>query len=263
MQADKIKKLIFRLIRKLSDRCSDPDDFFDQENIHHFRVLVKTLRALLRLIKLSDGTDHIRLPAALLRLYHCAGSVRDLQLEIRNVQDLPFAVPGYIERLEAEMQQKKANGEKLVTQRIFRKMKRTFSTSRFEALPPDALKNLIDTKMNVVYTLCDRKRISDNQMHDVRKAIKDILFAHDIATEHWKNGVKNAGPLPIEWLKSTAAEMGAYNDARNMLARMKNHIASLPEQQKAELEPHMKLLVGLQRKRKQLILYNIRGLRHT
>src|SRR6266436_3162758 len=55
------------------------------EDIHHFRVEIKKLRAFLRM--LQTGRDApIKIPGSLKKIYHYAGLIRELQLHQQTIK---------------------------------------------------------------------------------------------------------------------------------------------------------------------------------
>ena len=115
MKANAIKDAYQTRFEKLSKYYYSTLEDFKLNAIHHFRVEMKKLRALIRLVNLSDIEHQNKIPKPLKSFYNIAGNIRNLQLHRQRVvnlcKNLSMELPSlYLEFLkqEEESMQKEA-----------------------------------------------------------------------------------------------------------------------------------------------------------
>src|SRR5688572_9622070 len=88
MESVQLQIVAKKLCRKQYSFLKKIPGSFAPEDIHEFRVAFKKLRALLRLIHPAAIHSHtLGVPPPLLSLYHVAGAVRDLQVNLPLLTD--------------------------------------------------------------------------------------------------------------------------------------------------------------------------------
>ena len=89
-----------------------------------------------------------------------------------------------------------------------------------EQFTAETLRYFFLQKMEAIRLVTEKGRFEDDELHTIRKSIKDILYVSDVYTED----IKSTLPLLFwaegerERLKTLAQDLGKYNDTRNNLA---------------------------------------------
>lgn len=74
--------------KKLSKYYNKALEDFAANDIHHFRVEMKKLRAFMRLINLTNSVKQHKIPKQLKSFYNIAGNIRNLQLHEPRIANL-------------------------------------------------------------------------------------------------------------------------------------------------------------------------------
>ncbi len=216
MKPGKIKKILRKELNKVIDTGQDIGEDYDKDIIHDFRVEVKTLRSFLRLLRTNSNNSNLKLTAKFKRQYHICGAIRDAQLELKNITDARLVFPVYMDSLQQKMQQKKGEWRLYYAKKTFQKLEKKLTCHHFQPLEPIMLTIFINGKMDVIRQLCQLPSLTNDQVHNMRKAIKDILYIVKLAKKNWKAGYIQTGPLDVEPLENLATVIGDYNDSRIM-----------------------------------------------
>jgi CHAD domain-containing protein len=153
---------------------------YDAEDLHHFRAEYKKLRAFLRILSNGKADKKIKLTKKVKKLYHVAGSLRDIQLQTARVNeqtDKGLEKPiQYLKFLNQEKQKLKLSFAELNSgnpvshnQKISEKKlpcKFTF---------PD-FKKFIRKKKQSLVLITKTGVYNDATLHETRKIIKDIFY---------------------------------------------------------------------------------------
>jgi CHAD domain-containing protein len=219
------------------------------EDVHQFRVEIKKLRAFLRMIPAAPE-DELKIPRLLKEQYAKAGVIRDLQLMIA-------AKPGpHVE--QKYMRQLKRKKKQLITQinrkdinLMIRKAGRKISGQLPQYLPVSVAAKFIHDKLLVIHTVTRKKNLTDEEIHSVRKELKDILYdvkniggsAPAILREmHW--------PAEREKFYTNLAEdLGKYQDCNVELKKLEEDSLSKNAAENREI---MDLLVQQRAEKDQL-----------
>ncbi len=113
MKEESIKKLVRILAQEVSATAKKVGPDFEKERIHEFRVAVKSLRAMSRLLVSISDEYRYKLSKELKEIYHISGMIRDVQLEQEKMSQLDLSVPGYLKHLEREISAHKKKMERL------------------------------------------------------------------------------------------------------------------------------------------------------
>lgn len=191
---------------------------FNEEDIHAFRVLVKKLRAFIRL--LSPAAERRRLPKRLRTFYHALGTIRNLQLQRDSLLDVTAgghhkSVESLLARLDEELAAAKKTvptllrhgkhpfgdlAGKLVTglpARLDQGHRHRFLTANIQVMDPATFPQLPD----------------DERLHILRKSIKDLLFTWPWLGNHGRKLA--AAPLGgHKEMKMAGRLLGDYLDLR-------------------------------------------------
>jgi CHAD domain-containing protein len=154
--------------------------YFDAEDVHNFRVEVKKLRAFLHLV--PSGVN-VKLPPNLHHFYRMVGGIRNLQLQEQRIHDafirqdaLPQTYLNLlaIETAAAIRRAKKFAANKLSIPLEERQLLSTF-THHIKGNSQEFARNIVSR----LQTLSDNRHpIDDEDLHSLRKYLKDILYNH-------------------------------------------------------------------------------------
>ena len=158
-------------------------DNYDAEDIHHFRVETKKLKAFLHMLALGLNDAHsFKLPAEIRRFYKAIGIVRSLQLQHDKFKKIAAETDDhlpsqYMSELDTEEKANIAKAKKLIkSKEPFRKEK--------EHLISVLMKGGDEIKVNLFLKSAVRslkrhlisEHLTDETLHAVRKILKDILY---------------------------------------------------------------------------------------
>ncbi|MEP6948076.1 MAG: CHAD domain-containing protein [Ginsengibacter sp.] len=154
---------------------------FEIEPIHDFRTEIKKLRAFLRLLNVETGDDRLKISKEMKIFYGFAGTIRNLQLQLKNICDYPgnpgyAVIPAYIDYLKKIIEKRKENVIE------FTGSKNNFTNDQkkiIKQLPgksgKGSAKKFLQNKMNeLVYLITELP--DDDVLHGIRKLLKDILY---------------------------------------------------------------------------------------
>lgn len=192
--------------RKLKERAAiDP--------VHDFRVDIKKLRAILRLLSM-ELHQPIKIPARLKKIYRAAGIIREMQvLEFRHDQTGMFSV---FKLNEVKTQKKKELGKlrHLVADHQLGKDEKETMQQLPLKLSYRTVLNFFSSKLEEIKKLLGMRRISDEVMHQVRKLIKDLLYCAQLLEKEtnftfpysvWNKNKEN-------YYESLGSALGEYHD---------------------------------------------------
>ena len=200
--------------------------------IHSLRVDVKKLRAFCRLLSLEKQEAHaLKLPRRLKKMYARAGIARDLQLQIKNVEDYSRQQnihPGsLLAALRYQLKKNREKKEPLLTKKYFERQAQKTAGQLPIQLRPATLQRFFRQKKEAIGHIVERGSFAPDELHTIRKNIKDILYTTRIYTEDagnalppesWKEG-------ELESLEALANELGKYNDIGSSLSYLQ-HIST-------------------------------------
>ncbi len=194
MEREKMEQLIKKYLKKLKQLLPAIENDFDQEAIHQFRVQVKRLRALIRLVAATlDDADELKLPEKLRKLYLAAGSLRDLQLHTVNVSNafkqrsLPV---GYIQLLEDETTHCKRKLQLKLEQDSLTKAESGIIDNLPVAISGEQIREFVRQKTAIINIFLSTKQQTDDDMHTLRKNVKDLLYVVKMFKEDEKQSAE-------------------------------------------------------------------------
>ena len=176
-------------IKFLRKRCCNMERYaqglledFAVEDIHRFRVEVKKMRALLRLLNGGQElTESLHIGKKVHRFYDAVGDLRSLQLQRQTVIDLskkltckiPFGYLTYLQKKEAEA---KVSIRSEARQFSFRRFRRRLVKAAREKWDPSVVEQFIAIKKHELLKLLAIDLYVDEQLHQLRKLLKDLLY---------------------------------------------------------------------------------------
>ncbi len=220
MRRKQIRKLVKGKMADISDAVKDVSARFDKDDIHRFRVAVKSLRSFFRLYWKHTGNTQPAIPRKFLKLYHIAGDIRDLQLEWEMHTESKKIPGAYLDSMLEEIEKKKQEWGEYHTLRIMRKAGKLFTEYEYETLPVFALNDFITGRVAFIDQSRQKKRLGDEEIHSIRKLVKDVIYTTKLAKKDWNAAYKNVHNLPEQPFNELATEIGNFNDGRLMLEHM-------------------------------------------
>lgn len=191
---------------------------FEEENIHNFRVATKKLRAMLRLVEAAQKDVDAKLPKKFRKLYRLSGNIRDAQLLIKRGGKAEPVVPEYIEWLEQQKAAAQKNFREFYDSAIIVKIEKRLKKIEPQALSVAVLKDFFTDHMADVERILRKDPLDEEDLHDIRKKVKDLQHVAQIAGELWPEGLEAAGISGmLENLERLAELAGDFNDRHNAL----------------------------------------------
>ena len=226
MDEKTIRKIIRLRFRRLKKYWSLVENTFDMDAVHDFRVEYKKLRAFLRLLSSSSDHKKIKIPHSLQDIYQYAGPVRDLQLHISNMEkngkELGLPV-NHLRRLRRKLASAKRQLKNVMQPEVLLDCREKIEKKIPGALEVSVIENFAGAKMTVVSGITSRKTIRDNDLHMLRKSMKDIIynartFESDLSVPFvWKNW--NTGKAKC--FAELATYLGRFQDSCTAMAHLK------------------------------------------
>lgn len=154
---------------------------FEPNDIHHFRLEIKKLRAFLHLIYIDSEDHHSKIPKDLKLFYNLTGNIRNLQLHQKRIADLCndflLEIPAvYLHCL---------NDEEKALEKQARQMTKTLSIKDFEnklteevadKLTKRMRNDFIQKNLTRFHELLALSFYTDEAVHEVRKIMKDLMY---------------------------------------------------------------------------------------
>lgn len=203
---------------------------FEEENIHNFRVATKKLRAMLRLVELGQGDVKAKLPKKFRKLYSLSGDIRDAQLLIKRAAKADPAVPEYVQWLEAQKADAQKNFREVYDSAIIVKIEKRLKKIEPQALSMAVLKDFFTGHLADVDHILHKKPLEEEDLHDIRKKLKDLQHVARIAEEFWPEGLEAAGiSQNLQSLEELTERAGDFNDRHNALVSIEAFLAENKE----------------------------------
>jgi CHAD domain-containing protein len=179
MNAAATGKIIRLRFRRLKRYYTSIGKEMGMEDIHHFRVEVKKLRAFLRMLQTASG-HKLKIPGALKQMYGKAGAVRDLQLHretIKERHDKHTTMPApHLKHVSREITGAVKDLKKTMHPGLLRLARSKIEKKIPAGLSAAAIHDFYDQKLAAVRDIVSAGKFSDRQLHTIRKYLKDILY---------------------------------------------------------------------------------------
>ncbi|MEJ7739884.1 MAG: CHAD domain-containing protein [Chitinophagaceae bacterium] len=219
MEKKKLKVLISARLKKMKKYCDSIQHSFGDEDIHKFRVEVKKLRAFLRLIGLGlKNPGNLKLPKKLKDINAAAGVIRDIHLHLQRME---AAVPenadkpdSYLNLLKEKVAKTQKKLGKLLSKDPMPSMEKEILKALPAHLPVETINKFVKQKMTAIALLILGRHEEDEDIHTVRKHLKDLMYDVRIFQEDEKNALLK--PLlaaeKINQIDQLAQRLGEFND---------------------------------------------------
>ena len=230
MNQEQIKHITNNHYRKLKKHIKKVSEDFDVEAIHQFRVEYKKLRAFLRMISQDHETaGEIKISKKLKKGYNISGSIRDLQLQQQRILE---ATKQELKKPQAYLTllQKEIDKLKPELSEIFLKKPVTASKKKTDAFIPhefplNSFRNFVQKKWAVVYAIIVSGHFSDDNIHAIRKSLKDLFYNLKIyeGVEHELLSLSIWKGKDEQYFNKLLDELGSFQDKCTAIALLKSY----------------------------------------
>ena len=220
---------------------------FEIESVHELRTTVKRLRALLRwLAKGKAG-----LPKFLKNLFRLSGDIRNIQMFLNSLEKETDASLHLKTWLQAHLSFEQNRWHLAYDPGFQNRLRKKMAALRFHRVSAKRMDQFVLLKKKEIKKILDQPRLTDEQLHSIRKKLKDLEYVLD-----WCSKIKLTGETTPEFpsIKKITIEAGEFNDKRVALDMMRAY------QQKEDItgdEPFQLMMVAwkkeVQRKKRKLI----------
>lgn len=246
-------------IEKYSDRLPGS---FDHEDIHDLRVNYKKVRAFLRLLHLEKDAGDLNVPGKLKSLYHHCGKVRDLQLFLIELHALPVAaaLPVCIGRWKKQLFTYKEETIRAIEEMHFKKMTNHLSKELPRQLQDETIAQFAHQKIAAIHIVL-LAADNENDLHAIRKQIKDIIYNIRIFENDWGIPFPVSGWKSEKSLNDMASRLGDFNDRCLAVSLLQSgYSANCHEEEKIALQHLHKNWQQEKEARQHQLLQQVHGL---
>ena len=199
---------------------------YKKSTIHHFRVDIKQLRAFYRLLSLQTAEGAaLMLPPKLKKMYSALGKIRDLQQHQENLKawsrKTGEGAPGHLlEQLKHRLKKQQAKKTLVLPEKYFLRQAEKTNQLLPQQFSIETLQSFFRQKKEAIRLIIERGRFDDDELHAIRKSIKDIMYVSVIYTDNLKSALSLLflQPGETEKMEHLAEDLGRHNDTRNRLA---------------------------------------------
>lgn len=181
MKAKEIKKIISGRFKELNKSCDKVRKKFAAKDIHKFRTDVKKLRAFIRLISFSpDKPVKKPLPKELRKLYGITGEIRDSQLQlerIKNTHQNNVELKEYADLLNSIIRNNRKKLKKKLSGNLLAASEKKIIKRLPEAFDMKRIVDFAQDKINKMEVLRQTRNNEDDDIHSIRKNLKDVMYA--------------------------------------------------------------------------------------
>jgi CHAD domain-containing protein len=230
MNKAQIRKVIMLCFRRLRKYYSLVGKNSGMEDIHHFRVEIKQLRAFLRMLSSKDGV--IKIPGPLKNIYRLAGTVRDLQLHKQDIEKemditADFIVK-YLQQLDKKLDEAKRKLKHAIKPGLLTLARQKIEKRLPGELAVTTIENFIKEKLGSANKIAATNN-KDKELHVIRKNLKDVIYVARIFETDlmipfpysgWNKNMK-------KYITGLASTLGKFQDSFTWLSQLKhpgNHI---------------------------------------
>jgi CHAD domain-containing protein len=180
MKRKKIQQVIESSFKKMESLSKKHFTDYAIENIHLFRIEVKKLRAFLRLIQLVQHKHAPHLPKQIKKLYQFLGQIRTQQLQQLSIRKTVKKTNAGVPKTYFGILQDETTTQIARTNKLLRKKNIFRSKNLMSKLPTKISKasfnNYLSSQKNKLFILISTTNISDEQIHQIRTILKDLLY---------------------------------------------------------------------------------------
>ena len=154
---------------------------FETEAIHQLRVEYKKLRAFLRMIsEEKEKQEKIKIPRKVKKAYAVAGSIRDLQLQHKNMSAITGEhtkkIKPYLKLLDHQVRILKPQFRHIPLDKAIDKCTKETGGLILEKVNTIVAGRFINNNCLAITAIITSGNFSDLNMHTIRKHLKDIFY---------------------------------------------------------------------------------------
>jgi CHAD domain-containing protein len=179
---------------------------------------------------MHTGDSKPAFPRKLKKLYDIAGGIRDLQIKLEKYSGKKRSLSAYTESLQEELKHQKEQWRERYDDKIVRKAQRKLERFSYEELPSFVPVAFANARLEAVDEMRQKAGLTDEDLHTIRKRIKDIIYNTKLAKKNWKAAFRQLTDMPMDSLDKMATDIGDYNDARLMQEKLLQFLPEMTEQ---------------------------------
>ena len=173
--------IVNRHFTKLEEASGKIDKELEKEAIHDFRTTYKKLRAWLRLLNFAIVMPaKIKIPKPGKEFYHSLGEIRDRQIQCETIltktQGHPVTPDEYFQVLKNEIGKFGDLSEKKEARKSFVQEHKKIPSEVRESDRIIEAGKYLETKWDIVIGMVRENQFEDEQLHTIRKILKDIYY---------------------------------------------------------------------------------------
>lgn len=266
MKKKELKHIAGCHYKKLGKQIDKLSDGIDAEALHQFRVDYKKFRAFLRMISSGNmATDEIKTNKELKDLYVVCGTIRDFLLQQQRIKkevnrELKNTA-SYIKLLQKKIAELSPEIEEIISQKPLSKLKRKTDSKLPETFLPVHFRKFVKQKWNSIYLIILSGDFSDDNVHLVRKQLKDLLYCLEIyeGLEYQFLSVTVFKGKDKSYFENLLDDLGIFQDRCTSVALLKSYwFTSFPAQHREQLESIKKKWIKEKTLLKKRIIKNLK-----
>ncbi len=222
-----IKQVTNHYYRNLKKHFKEIIPGLDVEKIHQFRIAYKKLRAFLRMLSQDrDKNRAIKITKNLKKSYHISGAIRDLQLQRKRITDATkqeLKKPkAYLNLIQQEIKELAKELKNIYLEKPVSECKKKTDPLLPNHFPVKRFRNFANRKWVAIYPIILSRRISDANIHFIRKSLKDLFYNGKIY-----KGIKQEPGALLLWkekeIDQLLDELGIFQDKCAAIALLKSY----------------------------------------
>lgn len=234
MDRRNLEKVVHQFCKRLEDAQARITAGFGVEDIHQFRVDVKKLRAYLRLVATQGAPLGDIFPSSLKDFYRHLGQIRTIQLtreKLKKLEHDTSVLEVMITRLADEEETLRHTNPELSLKVQLPGYELIWTSWLPDYLSDKKINRFVNYKLASI-RLCLLDIYTEDNLHQVRKELKDLLYVEKIFRNAW--GI----PFPVNWpvdqesMARIADSLGQYNDYRTLHLLLASHEQFLPTEER-------------------------------
>jgi hypothetical protein len=210
----KINKKVRSLRERLAKRAIHIRPCFDEDEIHSLRTDFKKLRALLRWQKISSQTLK-----PFKKVYRVAGKLRNRQVVLKNINDNEAGANNFKTWLNTTILNYEKQWKGLDIAGVGKKI---LKNNKPIKEPANTFNPFVHKRIAAIKQLLQRRSITDNSMHEIRKMLKDIQYIDKYLL---KENVDSSSLINNLKLKNLNKKIGNYIDKKTEADLLRQYIA--------------------------------------
>ncbi len=239
MDAEKVAGIVRAAVARMGEGATRIAPVFEEEEIHSFRVETKRLRAFLRLVESEEEAPGFKLGKRFKGVYAAAGAVRDPQMHlVGTVRACEKALSHYALWLATSIGSGQRTWEEAYRPKVFNRMIEEVEATSWPAVSIPTVRRYYAERVASVDAILRTPTLDDEDIHTVRKSVKDLQHTTRIFRESWPEAIEALHDFPLDRLDELGKKAGDFNDHRNAIDALDRYLAGgRPEKEAAALAP--------------------------